>query len=101
FSFDYKGGSFLCKPAPLPAVDVERVPVGGDGDRLPAWDRLQAGFTGPGGTTWYFSADGTCAEVDAKGTVGEAQPVGSRFGRARNGLSTNGMVDAVLVGGQH
>ena len=27
FSFDYKGGSFLCKPAPLPPVDIERVPV--------------------------------------------------------------------------
>jgi hypothetical protein len=100
FSFDYKGGSFLCKPAPLPPVDVERVPVRGAGEGLPAWDRLQAGFTGPDGTTWYFSADGQCVEVDAGGTVSAPQPVGSRFGRARNGLSTNGVVDAVLVHGQ-
>ena len=31
FSFDYKGGSFLCKPAPLPPVDDGAVPVDGDG----------------------------------------------------------------------
>src|ERR671910_533626 len=73
FSFDYKGGSFLCKPAPLPPVREERLPVRGDDEQLPAWDRLQAGFTGPDGTTWYFSADGQCVEVDAGGTVGTPQ----------------------------
>ncbi|HVN10804.1 MAG TPA: neuraminidase-like domain-containing protein, partial [Kineosporiaceae bacterium] len=101
FSFDYKGGSFLCKPAPQPPVDIERVPVSGDGEQLPPWDRLQAGFTDPAGTTWYFSADGQCVDVHADGTAGTARPVGTRFGRTRNGLSTDGVVDAVLVRGQY
>jgi hypothetical protein len=102
FSFDYKGGSFLCKPAPLPPVQVERLPVkGGAGERLPAWDRFQAGFTSPDGTSWYLNAEGQYVQVDRAGKISEAQPVGSRFGRARNALTETGVVDAVLVRGQY
>ena len=35
FSFDYKGGSFLCKTAPQPAMDEELLPVSGGQERLP------------------------------------------------------------------
>jgi hypothetical protein len=102
FSFDYKGGSFLCKPAPLPPVQEERLPVeGGAGERLPAWDRFQAGFTSPDGTSWYFNANGQYVRVDPAGNISAAQPVGGRFGRARNALTETGVVDAVLVRGQY
>ena len=44
FSFDYKGGSFLCKPAPLPPVRGRaRCRSSGDGEQLPDWERFQAG----------------------------------------------------------
>ena len=97
FSFDYKGGSFLCKPAPLPPVHDAYLPVSGDGERLPDWDRFQAAFTDPGGTSWFFDADGQYVQVDGGSAVPAPRAVAARFGRERNVLTENGVLDAAVT----
>jgi hypothetical protein len=52
-------------------------------------------------TSWYLNANGQYVQVDLAGNISGAQPVGSRFGRARNALTETGVVDAVLVRGQY
>ena len=97
FSFDYKGGSFLCKPAPLPPVQDAPLPVSGDGEQLPSWERFQTAFTAPGGSTWFFDAAGEYVEVDPRSGPGGPRPVAARFGRERNALTEGGVVDAVVA----
>jgi hypothetical protein len=97
FSFDYKGGSFLCKPAPLPPVDDASVPVDGEGERLPDWDRFQAAFAGPGGKSWFFSAAGQYVEVDPGTGPSAPRAVRTRFGRERNVLTEGGVVDGIVA----
>ena len=99
FSFDYKGGSFLCKPAPLPPVDDERVPVRGDGERLPDWDRFRprspARAGRPGSSTPPASTSRSTRR-DRRRRPACAQPVRPR--RA-TGSPPNGVVDAVSIRG--
>ena len=46
FSFDYKGGSFLCKTAAAAGRRTsELLPVSGGQERLPDWERFDAAFT--------------------------------------------------------
>jgi Tc toxin complex TcA C-terminal TcB-binding domain/Neuraminidase-like domain/Hemopexin len=101
FSFDYKGGSFLCKPAPLPPVREERLPVRGVApERLPDWERFEAAFTSPDGKGWFFTGT-EFVEVDPTAGPGSPQAVAARFGRPRNALTETGVVDAVVAVGRY
>nr|WP_296377288.1 hemopexin repeat-containing protein [Pseudonocardia sp.] len=101
FGFDYKGGSFLCKPAPLPSVTtlgISPLPLHHPGDRLPHWNRVDAGFATPDGTAYFFDNAGhRYVTVDRSGVQGAAADITTRWGRSRTGFPASGVVDAVVA----
>ena len=55
FSFDYKGGSFLCKPA-IPQLGNKAWPQDLlDNPSFPAWSKIDAAFYGPDGHAYFFN----------------------------------------------
>ena len=123
FSFDHKGGSFLCKPdtGSLPADSWPRRIVEdlgkdlgisakkwegitqtagphGNASAPNGWEHLDAAVQIPEGTTYLFN--GT-EHIAFKGrTVSEKQLNQSRWGQVRTNIAATGVVDAVLVEGQ-
>lgn len=90
FSVDHKGGSFLCRPViPDPAGDPRPLPVAGNGDGVPEWDVIDAGFEL--GDTRYFFRQGQYRPA------GASDKIADRWGHARSALATSASVDAMLV----
>jgi hypothetical protein len=106
FSVDHKGGSFLCRPAVDIAGRTASLALAGNGDRLPAWDRIDAAFELKGGTRYFVDNDArTYLEVPAAATRadGTSQRIADRWGRLPRPTPNPavGTVDAVVVrGGQ-
>ncbi|WP_344879233.1 hemopexin repeat-containing protein [Nonomuraea antimicrobica] len=99
FSVDHKGGSFLCRPMiPDPKGDPRPGEVAGNGDRLPAWTAIHAGFE-LGDTRYFFTQD----EYLPVKQVGKLRvtndKIVDRWGFARSPLTESGTVDAMLVRG--
>ena len=101
FSFDHKGGSFLCIPT-VEALDEDAWPreLIGNEDGLPEWNTIHASFQLPKATaeapeyTYFFNnADGTYA-LSEDGVLNAAKSIRSRFGKSRNVISESGQVDA-------
>ncbi|NVB43322.1 hypothetical protein G6O69_36190 [Pseudenhygromyxa sp. WMMC2535] len=96
YSFDLKGGSFLCKPA-VGSLDQSLValrPLTGNTHGLPEWDRVDAGFAASDGATYLFhNPDGLYAKVDSTGgTTVEALRL--RWGHIDNPILNTGEIDA-------
>lgn len=95
FSFDYKGGSFLCKPAIPPLGDNAWALNLKDNPQLPDWKRIDAAFQGPDGTSYFFNnerqifvtSDDLSNEISIK-----------RWGRNKhNNIAETGQVDAAYI----
>ncbi len=97
YSFDLKGGSFLCKPA-VGSLDPNLVtlrPLAGNPHNLPEWDGVDAGFSSTDGNTYLFNNAGSkYAEIDASGSTKTAA-IASRWGYIDNPILRSGEVDAV------
>lgn len=96
FSFDYKGGSFLCKPAAPPLdKNVWSHSLTKNSDRLPQWPHIDAAVTAADGKSYFFSnASSSYVESSALDT---AQPTKARWGHVHNNVADKGVVDAALV----
>ncbi|GAA4198043.1 hypothetical protein GCM10022252_47830 [Streptosporangium oxazolinicum] len=115
FSVDVKGGSFLCRPADVgPDDSATLLPLAGNGDGLPAWERVDAAVELPGGARYFF--DGTAGQYaeSVPGKVPDGAPAGTPAGALSGRLSTASRwglvptvlpradkVDTVLTRGQH
>jgi hypothetical protein len=101
FSFDHKGGSFLCKPtASSLAADAYPVNLTNNQDLLPEWTGIDAAFH-YNGTSWFFNntdrkyvtSDGT-----ALGTEKSIQP---DWGMILEPSGVIGGLDAAFDDGTH
>jgi hypothetical protein len=99
FSFDYKGGSFLCRPAEPPLrADVWPHALAGNSDGLPEWPRIDAAFATPDGTSYFFDNASLSYAIDRLGAL---QPTKARWGHVRNNIAEFGVVDAgLMLGGK-
>jgi hypothetical protein len=102
FSVDHKGGSFLCRPAVDATGLTPQLPLKGNRDGLPEWNRIDAAFERPDGTRYFFdNTAGTYLVVPA----GEARPaaprpIAERWGRLPRPTPA-GKFDTLLVRGDH
>ncbi|MBB4751809.1 hemopexin repeat-containing protein [Actinoplanes lobatus] len=100
FSVDIRGASHLCRPVTVPETEKPPLrPLRGNPDRLPAWDRIDAGFELPNGDRYCFdNGRGVFTVIPARGgRTPAAQPISARFGRLPQALPVPGPVDAVLT----
>ncbi|MEV4316133.1 hemopexin repeat-containing protein [Actinocrispum sp. NPDC049592] len=96
FSIDYKGGSFLCRPAVVaPATPVTPSPLTGNKAGLPEWSRINAAAELTDGSRIFFGNTGQYATI-TKGATGEGGTIADRWGRKATNLTRTGVVDAVL-----
>ncbi|RIK36816.1 MAG: hypothetical protein DCC55_26150, partial [Chloroflexi bacterium] len=100
FSFDHKGGSFLCKPAVTPlAEDAWPQPLANNPDQLPAWNRIDAAFEWPAGQAYFFRNDSQ--EYIVSTALNDKQATRQRWGKVRNNIAETGIVDAATeIGGK-
>ncbi|GIH23661.1 hypothetical protein Aph01nite_19710 [Acrocarpospora phusangensis] len=104
FSVDHKGGSLLCRPITVaPGDDPPVQPLKGNSHRLPVWERIDAGFELPDGTRYFF--DNLTQQFLVTRTKGKLrstnESTAARWGVISNGLTSTGVVDAVLVRKEH
>ncbi|MEZ4712471.1 MAG: neuraminidase-like domain-containing protein [Caldilineaceae bacterium] len=108
FSFDHKGGSFLCRPAvdPLPHNAWPKF-LKGNPDHLPQWDHIDAAFRTPDGQEFFFhnnleNQGGRFATSSNLAAAATALPATRKvWGRLRNNVAQSGVVDAALnMGGK-
>ncbi|MCA9700712.1 MAG: hypothetical protein KC431_24510, partial [Myxococcales bacterium] len=96
YSFDLKGGSFLCKPA-VGSLDTSLValrPLAGNTHGLPEWDRVDAGFAASDGATYLFHNPGSrYAKIDGAGGM-TVEPLRMRWGQIANPIISSGEIDA-------
>ncbi|HWQ12191.1 MAG TPA: hemopexin repeat-containing protein [Roseiflexaceae bacterium] len=111
FSFDHKGGSFLCRPAE-PALESDVWPhwLAGNTFGLPQdWRRIDAALAMPDGTTCLFNTEThryrtyTIGSADtpfvpvAEGDPRREQDIRQRWGKRRNRIAEDGKVDAGIT----
>src|SRR5262249_33726400 len=101
FSFDYKGGSFLCKPAE-PALGGDEWPhaLAANLDHLPTQSPIDAAFATADGTSYFFNnADKTYQIAPPGGDPSPSLPTAARWGLIRipNRIADTGVVDAALM----
>ncbi|MCB9713935.1 MAG: hypothetical protein H6712_08785 [Myxococcales bacterium] len=96
YSFDLKGGSFLCKPA-VGSIDTNVVglrPLRGNPHHLPQWDRVDAGFRASDGSTYFFDGPGgRYARLSADGELEEHETF-RRWGHMDNPIARAETIDA-------
>ncbi len=96
YSFDLKGGSFLCKPE-VGSLDPNLVtlrPLVGNPHNLPEWDGVDAGCTATDGNTYLFHNPGSrFATIDASGNT-TTTPIQDRWGHIDNAILRSGEIDA-------
>ncbi|MFV8755454.1 neuraminidase-like domain-containing protein [Nannocystaceae bacterium ST9] len=97
FSFDYKGGSFLCKPSEsgLGPDNLPR-PLAGNDEGLPAWPRIDAAVQLPSGERLFFDNAGR-RFASQVGGVQSIAAIDSRFGLIDNAIARDARVDAALT----
>ncbi|MEM9984453.1 MAG: neuraminidase-like domain-containing protein, partial [Bacteroidota bacterium] len=109
FSFDLKGGSFLCKPTAGSLNEFNEIQrLSGNDAALPEWDHLDAAFSDASGTSFYFHNDYVADETtpqdvfvsSSESGLTTPKPIGSRFGRARNKVAADQRVDAAWNQGE-
>ncbi|MFW5764440.1 MAG: neuraminidase-like domain-containing protein [Coleofasciculus sp.] len=102
FSFDHKGGSFLCKPDVSPLGD-EHSPKSraSDVDELPSEGNIDAAFqvgqVGDEKTYFFDNAQQNYITVSSAETTENKTQY--RWGKTRNRMTETGIVDAALVDG--
>ncbi|OUC11704.1 MAG: hypothetical protein B0A82_26270 [Alkalinema sp. CACIAM 70d] len=105
FSFDHKGGSFLCKPdvALLPANPWNRLK--GNPDHLPDWAMIDAAVQLPNGRAFFFKK-GTNQQpqtfvASAAAFPGaletEEKPIAAHWGKINNNIAKNKIVHSAYV----
>jgi hypothetical protein len=98
FSFDHKGGSFLCKPAePALGADVWPNELATNRDNLPTWPQIDAAFTTADGTSYFFNAETNRYTTIHPKKLGVEQPTTARWGHVRNNIAETGVVDSALM----
>ncbi len=96
FSFDYKGGSFLCKPAePTLGLDNLPRPLADNDDGLPNWSRIDAAVELPSGERLFFDNANLryASVVDGVQQVADTR---SRWGQIDNAIARDGRIDAAV-----
>ena len=102
FSFDHKGGSFLCKPD-VPPLGDEHSPRNraSKEDDLPSEGNIDAAFqvgqVGDEKTYFFDNAQQKYITVSSAGATENKTQY--RWGKTRNRMTETGIVDAVLVDG--
>ena len=97
FSFDLKGGSFLCKPAaPVLSRQVEpRILKENNDSLLPHWEKMDAAFLGPDGKVYFFR-DNQFTDSDNLESTRNTKNI---WGRKYNKIADTGVVDAAYQDG--
>ena len=99
FSFDHKGGSFLCKPAE-PSLTPPLTPIVGRWSALADWPRVRAALRGPDGSVFLFHPNGQdYAEILSNGAV-TMGPIRGRWGRRETAILRTQRVDAAWTRGK-
>ncbi|MET0236550.1 MAG: hemopexin repeat-containing protein [Kibdelosporangium sp.] len=110
-SVDYKGGSFLCRPAAGPDIRPAASPdirpatttLAGNRDKLPTtWERVDAGFELADGTRYFFdsaAAQYIVVPPDKEAFQQARRQTPERFGAIGTNLRRTGRVDAALIRG--
>ena len=100
FSFDHKGGSFLCMPA-VPPLKDDAWPrqLANNDDGLPKWRRIDAAFEGAEGKLYFFNNSRKIYLISEAGKLGSEQNIKYRWGKIRNNIAETGLVDAALTVG--
>jgi hypothetical protein len=108
FSFDYKGGSFLCKPNGG-TLENHLWPkqLQGNRDRLPEWNMIDAAVQLPDRTAFFFKNDKGNADrgvpqsyvstATFPGTLSQEKPIQQDWGKVDNPITRTGIVDAAYV----
>jgi hypothetical protein len=99
FSFDYKGGSFLCRPAE-PPLDSDAWPhaLASNLDHLPTQPPIDAAFATADGTSYFFNNPAKGFRIALPGgDPGPSVPTAARWGLIRNAIAETGVVDAALM----
>jgi hypothetical protein len=108
FSFDYKGGSFLCKPDNAVSLSAEAWPklLKGNSDGLPPWTKIDAAVQLPDGFTVFFRNDQQKYAIAATLTSGLQYPennsniikdIKTIWGKVNNNIALSGVIDAAYV----
>ena len=95
YSFDIKGGSFLAKPSSEAATsapsNVTLIPLAGNTDGLPQWDRVDAALDASDGNRYLFNNAKMVYTVLGDPTE---HSIDSRWGLRSTNLLVDGIVDA-------
>lgn len=93
FSYDHKGGGFLCKPD-VAALSSDAWPEGLGGNTDSLYPNKIDAAAHAGGKSYFFT--GT---KYVEGATGSLQPINSRWGLLQNNLADTGIVDAAYEDG--
>jgi Tc toxin complex TcA C-terminal TcB-binding domain/Neuraminidase-like domain/Hemopexin len=101
FSFDYKGGSFLCKPDTA-ILDANAWPklIPGNREGLPSWPRIDAAVQLPKGPTFFFRNDQQKYVASAKlsdRTLSPEQDIKTVWGKVDHNIARTGVIDAAYL----
>ena len=103
FSFDYKGGCFLCRPNKNPKTSnsLPLTPLKGNKNNFPEWNRIDAAFNWKG-KDYFFNNSRLGKEpqysyrTGSTGQLSEPANTRDRWGRVRNNIIQTGQIDAGL-----
>ncbi|WP_414621865.1 neuraminidase-like domain-containing protein [Calothrix sp. CCY 0018] len=95
FSFDHKGGSFLCKPDVAILNDNAFPQNIGKNNDLPKWDKIDAAFMGTDSQVYFF--DNTTQKYVSSENLDNLNKTRDRWGKIRTNIQVSGIVDSAFI----